>query len=91
MLVLSQGKKKDTSLDTPPVSVIICARNEDDNLKSFIPFIMQQNYPDFEVVVVNDCSYDNTGEILEELSKKYNNLKIVTIYQFTPPIQRTPS
>ncbi len=72
-------KKKDTSLDTPPVSVIICARNEDDNLKSFIPFIMQQNYPDFEVVVVNDCSYDNTGEILEELSKKYNNLKIVTI------------
>ncbi len=72
-------KKKETVLEHPPVSVIICARNEDDNLTSFIPFVMQQNYPDFEVVVVNDCSYDNTREVLDELSKKYSNLKVVTV------------
>ena len=35
-----------------PVSVIICARNEDDNLTEFLPKILTQNYPNFEVIVV---------------------------------------
>lgn len=64
---------------TPSVSVIICAKNEDRNLTAFLPSILQQEYPDFEVVVVNDCSYDNTADILDEFSQKYNHLKIVTI------------
>lgn len=64
---------------TPPVSVIICARNEDDNLTEFLPKIFEQNYPDFEVVVVNDCSFDLTADVLKEFAKKYSNLKIVTI------------
>jgi cellulose synthase/poly-beta-1,6-N-acetylglucosamine synthase-like glycosyltransferase len=41
--------------------------------------IFSQDYPDFEVVVVNDCSYDNTGDVLEEFAKRHSNLKIVTI------------
>jgi cellulose synthase/poly-beta-1,6-N-acetylglucosamine synthase-like glycosyltransferase len=63
----------------PPVSVIICARNEDDNLTLNLPLILSQDYPDFEVVVVNDCSYDLTGDVLEEFGKKNPKLKIVTI------------
>jgi biofilm PGA synthesis N-glycosyltransferase PgaC len=63
----------------PPVSVIICARNEDDNLTENLPLILVQEYPDFEVVVVNDCSYDLTGDVLEEFAKKNARLKIVTI------------
>lgn len=63
----------------PPVSVIICARNEDDNLTRNLQLIFDQDYPDFEVVVVNDCSYDLTGDVLEEFSKKNQKLKIVTI------------
>ena len=39
-----------------PVSVIICARNEAENLKKFLPAILEQDYPDYEVIVVNDCS-----------------------------------
>jgi len=65
--------------NTPPVSVIICARNEDDNLVEFLPRVFEQDYPDFEVVVVNDCSFDNTGDILKEFAQKHANLKIVTI------------
>jgi biofilm PGA synthesis N-glycosyltransferase PgaC len=65
--------------DLPPVSVIICARNEDDNLTQNLPLIFSQDYPNFEVVVVNDCSYDLTGDVLEEFGKKNPKLKIVTI------------
>lgn len=62
-----------------PVSVIICARNESENLQRFLPSILNQQYPDFEVVVVNDRSWDGTAEILEEFEKKYDRLKVVTV------------
>lgn len=72
-------KRKPVLEELPPVSVIICARNEDDNLVAYLPLILAQDYPDFEVVVVNDCSFDNTGDVLEEFAKKHPNLRIVTI------------
>lgn len=72
-------KKKELPPHTPPTSIIICARNEYNNLVNFLPSIFEQDYPEFEVVVVNDCSNDNTGDLLKELSEKYPNLKIVTI------------
>lgn len=64
---------------TPLVSIVICAKNEDDNLTNYLPLILEQDYPEYEVVVVNDCSYDLTGDVLEEFGKKHKNLKIVTI------------
>lgn len=72
-------KKKEIQPVLPPSSIIICARNEDDNLVEFLPRIFEQEYPEFEVVVVNDCSFDNTGDILKEFAKKHPNLKVVTI------------
>ncbi|OFY84399.1 MAG: hypothetical protein A3F72_01130 [Bacteroidetes bacterium RIFCSPLOWO2_12_FULL_35_15] len=74
-------KKSELPSNTPPVSIIICARNEDHNIVEFLPHIFEQEYPEFEVVVVNDCSFDNTGDILKEFAKKHSNLKIVTIKQ----------
>jgi len=62
-----------------PVSVIICARNEAENLKIFLPSILEQDYPDFEVIVVNDCSEDNSYVVLGEYLQKYPNLKISTV------------
>ena len=62
-----------------PVSVIISARNEAENLRNYLPFILQQNYPDYEVVVVNDCSYDTSDLVLEEFEKQYPHLKVVSI------------
>ncbi|MCK4465453.1 MAG: glycosyltransferase, partial [Bacteroidales bacterium] len=50
-----------------PVSIIICARNEGHNLKQFLPSILSQDYSDYEVIVVDDCSEDLTGKILEDL------------------------
>lgn len=64
-----------------PVSVVICARNEYLNLKKNLPVILQQDYPDYEVVVVNDSSDDDTWELLEDMAKIYPRLKPVNISQ----------
>ncbi|MCK9617699.1 MAG: glycosyltransferase [Lentimicrobiaceae bacterium] len=63
------------------VSVVICARNEYYNLERNLPIILEQDYPDFEVVVVNDCSDDDTFYLLNDMAEKYKNLKIVNINQ----------
>ncbi len=62
-----------------PISVIICARNEAKNLKQFLPKILEQDYPNFEVVVVNDRSEDNSEFVLSEFQKKYSNLYVTKI------------
>lgn len=62
-----------------PVSVVICARNEEKNLEKNLPLILEQNYPDFEVVVVNDCSVDDSHMILRGFASIYPHLKVVTL------------
>ncbi len=59
-----------------PVSIIIAARNEIDNLQKNLMTILEQDYPDFEVIVVNDCSWDGSQAWLEELKKTQPRLKI---------------
>lgn len=72
--------RKEAARSKPePLSVIICARNEADNLENFLPLILTQDYPDYEVIVVNDCSTDDTAIILDRLSKKYSHLRISEI------------
>lgn len=63
----------------PPLSVVICARNEEMNLAKFLPSVLEQEYPDFEVVVVNDCSSDDSEWLLKTFSEKYKQLNIVNI------------
>ncbi len=63
--------------EKPFVSVIIAAKNEAKNLNSFLPKVLEQNYKEFEVIVVNDSSSDNTAEICNKLDKQFNNLKII--------------
>jgi len=65
--------------DKVPVSIVICARNEANNLEKYLPRILEQNYTDYEVVVVNDCSEDNSYEVLGTFLAQYPNLKISTV------------
>lgn len=62
-----------------PISVIVCGRNEEKNFLKNLPFILEQNYENYEVVVVNDCSNDNSDSVLREFSGQYPQLKVVTI------------
>ncbi len=59
-----------------PVSVVIAARNEQENLKTYLPSILEQDYPDFEVIVVNDCSWDESQAWLEEYQKTQPRLRV---------------
>src|SRR5665647_359295 len=72
-------KHPDSLPKNDPVSVIICARNEEGNLRKFLPAVLEQDYPDFEVVVVNDCSEDDSYEVLGDYLKQYQNLKVSNI------------
>ena len=63
-----------------PISVLICARNEAKNLQQFLPKILQQNYPNFEVILINDRSFDATLEVMESFKEKYpSKIKIVNV------------
>lgn len=62
-----------------PVSVIICAWNEEDNLKQHLQTILEQNHPEFEVIVVNDHSLDETDLLLQAWQKKYSHLRVIEL------------
>ena len=74
-----KNKKKDTFNNQLPLSVIICAKDEANNLSKNLPKILEQNYNNFEVIVVNDASVDETQEVLERFKQKYDNLRFTTI------------
>ena len=74
-------KNGESGRTAQPVSIIICARNEAENLQNFLPSILEQDYPDFEVIVVNDCSDDNSYIILGEFLAKYPHLRISTVHK----------
>lgn len=72
-------KKKHIENQYKPVTVIICAKNEYTNLKKNLPLFLEQDYPDFEVVVVNDCSEDDSNYLLKSFAEKYPQLNVVSI------------
>ena len=62
------------------ISVLICAKNEAENLTKNLPFILNQNYPTFELVLINDCSSDHTLEVLKKFKKEFpSKIKIVDV------------
>ncbi|MBT0811118.1 glycosyltransferase [Litoribacter ruber] len=65
------------------VTMLIVARNEYQNLQKLIPELAKQDYPKFELMVVNDQSTDQTAELLEEFMEIYPNLRTVTV-NYTP-------
>lgn len=62
-----------------PVSVIVCAKNEAEKVKRFVPLLAEQDYPDFELVLIDDASSDDTLDIFEEFEKQYSNIRLVKV------------
>lgn len=71
--------KDDSELE--PVSVVICARDAYEYLVDLVPALLKQDYPDFELVIVNDCSDDETEEYLKDLERKEPKVKPVQLKQ----------
>ena len=60
--------------ELPGVSVIVCARNEEENLQDYLHNLLTQDYPLYEVIVVDDGSEDQTRMILEQYARQCNNM-----------------
>ena len=72
-------EKKTVASTLMPISIIIAARNESDNLYDNLPFILTQDYPEFEVIIVNNQSVDESAWLLKALCLQHKNLKVVEI------------
>ena len=68
-----------SSADLPKVSVVVCARNEETNISDFLHTLLNQDYPSYEVIVVNDGSEDETQLVLEKYAQQNKNLYITFV------------
>ena len=72
-------KKAMMTENLPPISIIIVARDESHHLIKSLPLLLTQNYPKYEVVLVNDNSRDETPQLAIEMNNKYHNLHYVNM------------
>jgi glycosyltransferase involved in cell wall biosynthesis len=77
--LLLHKPKNTQSNNLPSISVVVCARNEEDNLFKYLPKILEQNYPNFEVVIVNDQSVDDSKYIIKTYQQTYSNIKYIEL------------
>ena len=70
-------KFENKSKTTPKVSIILPARNEEDFIRECLDSLINQDYPNYEIIVIDDSSNDSTGEIISEYAKK--NSKIIPV------------
>lgn len=79
-LAFTSFKKKNKKNDEqPPVSIIIAARNDSDNLFANLPLILEQDYPNFEVIVVNHQSIDESYHIINAYKMQYPHLRMIEV------------
>lgn len=65
----------------PRVSIIVPARNEEKYIRKCVDSLLKQDYPDFEIILVNDESSDKTLEIMKEYKKSTSILKVLNVNQ----------
>lgn len=71
--------EKVPSSQLPPISIIICAHNEADNLRQHLPLFLEQDYPKFELLVINDHSNDKTLQVVLDIRDKYPTLRVLSV------------
>ena len=71
------GAAGDDFLTLPPLSVIVAARNEEREIEATLQSLLNSDYPDLEVILVNDRSQDSTGEIGDRLSQEDRRLRVL--------------
>lgn len=72
-----QPAKNTTNLQ--PISIIVCSKNEQDNLAILVPLLLEQVHSNFEIILINDASLDDTLDVIEEFEKKDKRIKKVNV------------
>lgn len=65
--------------ETPMVSILIPCHNEEDTIENTVERLNNLNYPNYEIITINDGSRDRTELILDNLSKKYEKLRVIQL------------
>ena len=63
--------------DYPPISILLACRNEGETVRETIDSLLQQTYPAFDIIAINDGSTDNTGALLKEISRLHRQVRVV--------------
>jgi glycosyltransferase involved in cell wall biosynthesis len=71
-------------LNCPRISILFAARDEEEKLPGALATLMEIDYPQLEVVAVDDRSNDSTGRILDEFAAAHPRLSVVHITKLTP-------
>jgi glycosyltransferase involved in cell wall biosynthesis len=81
ILFLIAFSKRESRLqqEPHPVSIIVCAHDEEQNLRELVPLLLQQNHPEFELIIVEDRCNDGTYDYLLQATKEFANLKMVRV------------
>lgn len=74
-------KRSENNNEPPAVSVLVCAHDEEINLRELLPQLLSQDYPQFEVIVINDRSNDGTYDFLLSETKRDARIRMVNIEQ----------
>lgn len=64
--------------ELPSVSIVVVTRNNDIHLKTYLPLLLEQEYPKFEVILVDEGSWDDTEDVVREMQETYGGLLYYT-------------
>ncbi|WP_026777388.1 glycosyltransferase [Polaribacter sp. Hel_I_88] len=76
---LFKQKKKANNTEKVPVSLIVFAKNSATNLQQNLPNYLAQDYPEFEIVLIDNASSDDTEDVIESFVAKHKNIKVVSV------------
>lgn len=72
-------EQRPAALKPISISVIVCAKNEEESVARLIPLLAEQDYPDYEIIMIDDASVDKTLEVFEGFEKQYPNTRLVKV------------
>lgn len=80
LFLFAFAKEKEIAVGNPqPISVIVCAHDEEQNLRELVPLLLLQQHPEFEVIIVEDRCNDGTYDYLLAATKLDTRLKMVRV------------
>jgi glycosyltransferase involved in cell wall biosynthesis len=79
LLAFAKEKRTVTTNISTGVSVIVCAHDEEENLRALVPILLSQNYSNYEVIIVDDRSNDGTYDFLLKATSENPKLRMVTV------------
>ena len=73
---VSRVKQQGKNSILPSISVVVCAKNEEKNISNCLHSVLKQDYPLFDVIVMNDYSNDRTSEILNDFGNRFPSINV---------------